>query len=526
MNLPIFDELHVISDLHLGGPKGRQIFTSTREASAFLKRLSAQTCGRVGLIVNGDLVDFLAEENAQCFDSEPESAEAKLRSIADRDGFREVFDGFRRFVSKDHHHLAVNLGNHDLELALPWVRRTLVDLLSGGDDSARGRITLVLDGSGYRAQVGQAKVICLHGNEVDAWNVTDYEKLRRVSRDLSLGKPVERWKPNAGSRMVIEVMNSVKRDWPFVDLLKPERESVPLILLALDPTLGWKVKNIASLATVANIASAKREAGFLEGPVDGDADVAATKSGLTLLGEPTGNQLQTPINLFTNAESRLLRKLARSTQTGVQSALLDDIERQFRDGILPIDLIRSDYEAVYLGKMSDLWSATAGWLHKTGANLNVWLANQGRQILRKALECLIEDRVFDLKDSTDDTFQQIDAKVGSEFDFVITGHTHLERALPRNNGSGYYYNTGTWAGIMRLERSVLENDAKFNALYQHLSAGSLELLEKNNLVIRENTVVSIKADACGAAHAKLQHVRLNAGRLVLDLVAGSEAQIG
>jgi len=92
---------------------------------------------------------------------------------------------------------------------------------------------------------------------------------------------------------------------------------------------------------------------------------------------------------------------------------------------------------------------------------------------------LVEDRIFDLKDETDETYREIDAKVGREFDFVITGHTHLERALRRTNGSGYYYNTGTWAGIMRLEPAALKNDDEFGKFYRHLSAGSLDVLEKN-----------------------------------------------
>ena len=68
-----------------------------------------------------------------------------------------------------------------------------------------------------------AKVVCVHGNEVDSWNVADYERLRRIGRDYQFGVSVEGWTPNAGAQMVIEVMNQIKRDYPFVDLLKPCR---------------------------------------------------------------------------------------------------------------------------------------------------------------------------------------------------------------------------------------------------------------------------------------------------------------
>jgi hypothetical protein len=330
MNLPVFDQLHVISDLHLGGPKGRQIFSSTPEASAFLKHISGLSNGRIGLVINGDFVDFLAEDDARCFETDPDGAEKKLRSIAQRDGFKQVFEGLREFV-KTGHQLVVNLGNHDLELALPWVRRTLLDLLAG-DDATRGRITLVFDGSGYRARIGSARIICLHGNEVDAWNFTDYEKLRRIGRDLLQGKGVEPWKPNAGSRMVVEVMNGIKRDWPFVDLLKPEREAVPLILLALDPQLAWKVKQIAQLAAVANLATVKMQAGFL-----GEEGAAANlATGKILSSEATGAG---GVNLLASAEGRLMRKLGLSPRAGTDLGLMDDIERQFRAKAKPMDLL-------------------------------------------------------------------------------------------------------------------------------------------------------------------------------------------
>ncbi|HRI12793.1 MAG TPA: metallophosphoesterase [Verrucomicrobiota bacterium] len=506
MNLPTFDQLHVISDLHLGGAKGRQIFTSTREARGFLKHLSAIADAQVGLVINGDLVDFLAEDNAQCFDTDPDRAETKLRNIAGRDAFKPVFEGLREFVAAANHHLAINLGNHDLEFALPWVRRTLLDLLSGGEDSARGRIALTLDGSGYRAQVGRARVICLHGNEVDPWNVTDYEKLRCLGRDLSLGKSVEPWKPNAGSRMVIEVMNGIKADWPFVDLLKPETKAVPLILLALNPQLAWKVKEIATLFAAAKTTAAKREAGFL--------------------GELGWTPVGAPVNLLAADEARLLRKLGQPSGSGPQIGLLDGIERQFRSGVEPVELLGMDHDAAYLGKLNDFWAATTGWLHQTGADLKAWLNGKGRLVLRKSLECLVEDRIFDLSDASDTTYRETDEKVGPEFNFVITGHTHLERALRRQNGGGFFYNSGTWAGIMRLERHVLENESEFTTLYRHLEAGSLEVLEKNDLVMRHNTVVSITAGAGGSAHGTLRHIKLNkSGKLAPETVAGSESDV-
>src|SRR4029077_9541031 len=127
--------------------------------------------------------------------------------------------------------LIINLGNHDLELALPWVREHLLDVLAGDSLTARGRITLFFDGTGFRCEVGTAQILCLHGNEVDPWNVADYEAIRRIGRDFYQGRTVEPWIPNAGTQLVIEVMNALKRRYPFVDLLKPEAQAGVATLL-------------------------------------------------------------------------------------------------------------------------------------------------------------------------------------------------------------------------------------------------------------------------------------------------------
>ena len=74
----------------------------------------------------------------------------------------------------------------------------------------------------------------MHGNEVDAWNVTDHEAIRRIGKKLTHGRAVEPWVPNAGAQLVIDVMNSIKKTYPFVDLLKPETNAVLPALLALD----------------------------------------------------------------------------------------------------------------------------------------------------------------------------------------------------------------------------------------------------------------------------------------------------
>src|SRR5207249_4703470 len=96
--------------------------------------------------------------------------------------------------------------------------------LAGDDLLARARIEFSTAGAGYACSVGGARVYCIHGNEVDAWNYNRYEDLAKVSRRLNAGQSIEQsdWKPNAGTKMVKEVMNEVKRKYAWIDLLKPE----------------------------------------------------------------------------------------------------------------------------------------------------------------------------------------------------------------------------------------------------------------------------------------------------------------
>ena len=144
--VPEFDELYVISDVHMGGAKGFQIFGSTNELAAFIDWIRDRPAAKIALVINGDTVDFLAENGSKYFD--PHGANEKLDRIVRDDSFKPVFDALTQFVAKANRHLAFTLGNHDIELALPHVRAHFLELLAGTDDAAQGRITLAFDGAG------------------------------------------------------------------------------------------------------------------------------------------------------------------------------------------------------------------------------------------------------------------------------------------------------------------------------------------------------------------------------------------
>ncbi len=471
------DELQVVSDLHLGGPAGFQIFASGPELAwlADSVRLSPAK-GLAALLVNGDFIDFLAEEPARAFD--PDGATAKLTRVMADPAFKPAFDALARLLATPNRLLIVNLGNHDLELALPWVRARLVATLCGTDTAARARLLLVTDGTGVLARVGRASVLCQHGNEIDAWNVTDHERLRRIARDGQYGQPNQPWSPNAGSQLVVEVMNQVKAAYPFVDLLKPETQAVVPILSALNPSLLKRMQELGAVAARTATDLVRMRTGFLS------ADDVVERGTITSAASTASTS-----SITTTAAPPAWRGPAPGASAQV---LMDQAEQAFQAGVTPISLVRAT-QAEQLGVWSAAWD---------------WLRGQPRhEVLREALEFLDKDRSFDAA-APDDTFRQFDARVAPEIDLLLTGHTHLARSLKRTRGGGHYFNSGTWARLMRVAPEVRRDKERFRQLYELLGKARMADLDAQpGLVMRTNTVVAVWTDAQGATHAELRQVR-------------------
>lgn len=466
------DELQVVSDLHLGGREGFQIFASATELAWLARQVAASTvAGEAALLINGDFIDFLAEEVPRPFD--PDGAAAKLDRVLADAQFKPVFDALADLLTTPRRRLIVNLGNHDLELALPWARARLTQALCGADAAARARLQLVTDGTGVRVQVGGAAVLCLHGNEIDAWNVTDHEKLRRLTRDHQYGLPTEAWVPNAGAQLVVEVLNGIKAKYPFVDLLKPETQAVIPVLSALNPALMPRLREITAIAGRTAADAVRLRTGLLGAGDPGDG--AGTSDALPAMPGWAGSP----------------------SPTASAQALLAQADKAFRAGVEPISLVRAS-QAEQLG----LWTAAWDWLR----------GQPTHEVLREALEFLDKDRSFD-SDAADDTFHQFDAKVAPGIDLLLTGHTHLARSLPRRNGSGHYFNSGTWARLMRIAPEVRRDKQRFKDWFELVAQASMaELDAAPGVVLRLNTVVKIWVDAQGATQAELQEIQAAQGK--------------
>ena len=58
-----YDELYVVSDIHMGGRPGFQILKESKRLANFVRSLGRKRPdGRVALVLNGDIIDSLAED--------------------------------------------------------------------------------------------------------------------------------------------------------------------------------------------------------------------------------------------------------------------------------------------------------------------------------------------------------------------------------------------------------------------------------------------------------------------------------
>jgi UDP-2,3-diacylglucosamine pyrophosphatase LpxH len=225
--------LFVISDLHLGGapasdskPSFQMCSLSGRARLAeFIGYAASQrsTDRDVTLVLAGDIVDFLAEEEFEPFTIRDAVAGQKLERIMQRTD--EVWQALHLFAASGSN-LVLLLGNHDIELSLPSPRRRLLERLGSG------RIEFIYDNQAFV----EGPVLVEHGNRYDSWNVISHDALREVRSALSRGEDPPPFESPAGSLMVVNIMNAIKARFPFVDLLKPEDAGLLPLLAVLDPS--------------------------------------------------------------------------------------------------------------------------------------------------------------------------------------------------------------------------------------------------------------------------------------------------
>jgi len=458
-HLPAFHDLYVISDLHMGGEPGFQILRETERLAGFIRRLAGEPLTRrVALVLNGDVIDTLAEARVKGYVAMLDAVDV-VAAIIDRSAFKPVWDSLAEFVQTENRHLMIVIGNHDVELALPAVQRMLAARLIGDKPAARAQLEFSTTGGGYPCTVGGARVFCTHGNETDAWNFNSYEELARLGRRVELGRTLEEWHPNAGTRLVKEVMNEVKRRFAWIDLLKPEKSAAFGTLLALDP---GRIRKLPDVATIVPAALDTRER---------DRRLNEQLAAKPLSDSERLDQLLGP-NL------RALRHAAPRPTTSAEAMLLSAEDAL---GAPPGTTAQPEET---LGTGQYIIDRLFGWITKVAKE----------EALRKALlDWLEDDPSFDWHFGKNKDDRQIIDSVGTNFRFIIAGHTHLARAIDLGGGRAYF-NSGTWIRLMKLTQAMLSDDDAFKPVYAALADGTMDSLDNGGFIKDCTTAVCIRVE--------------------------------
>jgi len=461
MNESAARSVYVISDLHLGGvygkaPAGRgfRINTHVDRLSELVESLAqnAPTTAKTELVINGDMVDFLAEREEappfwNPFTRNPEAACAKLQAITDRDA--RFFQALGTFLDAGHR-LTILTGNHDTELVLPPVRQKLKDVIGvkPGHD-----YEFICNGEAY--VVGDALIE--HGNRYDKWNVVDYDGLRRLSSGISRRQPVPKeydFQPPAGSKMVSWVINEIKEDYKFIDLLKPETDVAIPLLLALEP--GYR----QILATVAKLGLQSRDHRMAAPALPSQKSDFDIQAGST---SGVGSKPPTPMD-DDAALQQILKRCLGDASSGFQNAL----------GLVG-DASEEDYGADFsIGTSVD---RAKGLISLLAAHDDQDIGSRLPALLC-ALQALQPDRSFDLDYETATEYSDAAKELfKGGFRYVIFGHTHMAKKIELQPGC-WYLNCGTWADLMRLPAAILGSDViearkQLDLFVQDVGAGLL-----------------------------------------------------
>jgi UDP-2,3-diacylglucosamine pyrophosphatase LpxH len=495
-------QVFVISDLHLGGvygdpgndeDRGFRLNTHVSAVTRFVTELAERPRGKgyqpaIELIINGDAVDFLAEGDGDPptwmpFCADPAVAIRKLEAIAARDS--AFFAALAAFLARGHR-LVVLLGNHDVELALPDVRRVFERLLGAGGRDYH----FVYDGEAYT--IGDALIE--HGHRYDKWNVVDQSALRRVrslqSRRLPVA-PKYQFDPPAGSRLVCSTMNPLKQDYLFVDLLKPETELVLPILLALEPGFRALLADVLPLRVAARghrLASAAMP--MSEGDISMALDGAASAGDL-------------PFAFLADADDKAPNHLDALSST-VRSVLGDEADNFFA---------ALDFESSSVGvarvpgeDIASAWPRVnrALGLTRLLVSKNTDAVERRLPALLRAIRVIQNDRTFDPSVETLGEYEDAARELSSGgFRWVLFGHTHLARSVDLGNGARYL-NSGTWADLMRFPAEILAGSEADGIASLHAFVSDLRNGHLRSWVTSRPTFVRLDVDESGrAASAEL-----------------------
>jgi hypothetical protein len=207
------------------------------------------------------------------------------------------------------------------------------------------------------------------------------------------------------------------------------------------------------------------------------------------------------------ALDRILNRTFRPSAAriaGTADELLDHVENLVDRKVNPLELLEGSEATEQLGVFGAAWD----YIRR----------KPQEEVLLEALQGLKRDRSFEL-DNRDETYQRLDQFVGAGFDYLIAGHTHLERVISRSAGRGSYLNTGTWVGLMRFTEVQLSSVDQFRPVWAAIRKAST-IAGLSDYIERRPAVVSVRRET-GTARGVLQRVSRKGDDVVLTPVTGS-----
>lgn len=454
--------VYVISDLHLGGAAASAAGASFQMCPPsthgllvdFIESLPKGTPDvATHLVVAGDIVDFLAEEPFASFTVDQAQARLKLNNI-----FRStkiVWDALATYVSSRHGALTLLLGNHDIELSLPEVREALANRI--GSEGVR----FIYDNEALTI----GPILIEHGNRFDPWNAVPHGALRRVRSQLSRRVPVSPDFPSLpGSRLVVDVMNELKRTYPFVDLLKPEDAAALPLAMALG---GVGLKQVWSSFSK------------FRDQLRVDYDESSR--------EPIDHDL---INGKLSDQDRELWREAQEIEQSRNEAT--------RISALPEEAMCWRVEAVYrtFRKLG-----VAGRLHR---------------------------RTFDVGHEIDTYLKPAQRAADAGFQAVIYGHTHLPKRVRLDSSGkegAVYVNTGTWTDVMCVPSGVWDDDEAAGRQVFRTFSGDLGRSSLDRWRRSMPTYARIETDGAQVIDTSLRfaddHTEVTTGDVLVRLAGGA-----
>jgi UDP-2,3-diacylglucosamine pyrophosphatase LpxH len=365
-----------LSDLHISSAPGQ--FQAHQALGTFLGRV-AHTPALSGVVLAGDVLDFLEFESHH--EIVPKKASQRLDDILSATPNKPIVEGLKAVLEVGR--VVVLPGNHDVELDLPAVQETMRDLLDADE-----RLQFEPGGQAFQVTTEHGKAWFTHGNKFDVWNDIDYAAFREgATRD-----PERPQKLCPGSRLVLELMNQFKGDYPWIDRVSHLPTAVALL---------WYFEKGSDRVKQA----LRRSTGL--GP-----------------------------DLLLQSLRRLRRGGMLAAAPAPHDVLADHLLRAFCPDA-PQALRQEQWFWMESVVTEGIGAASPGKL-AAGGGERYWLA-----VLRHLLEASTPARVEHEDPSHEDPIEHtLKKRVPHDASVVVMGHTHVEKDRPL--GDGRYLNLGCW----------------------------------------------------------------------------------